>query len=130
MKITIYQMAAEPDNARLMFMDLTYVQTACGGRVPAWLYQAVYSGELEARSLEDVFYIFNMAHPEGYKGRSMSVSDVVEVDQPVGGSVFYFCDTVGFRRIAFDKGKVGTGGTAQNEQDTGATEAQKGGEHE
>lgn len=106
MKITIYQMISEADNASLIFMDLHYVQTACGGQVPAQLYQAVYSGDMEIRSLEDAFYIFNMERPEGYSGRSMSVSDVIEVYDPDTGSEFYYCEPVGFQKIVFDKGKI------------------------
>ena len=114
MKITIYQIVPELDAVHLLFMDFHTVQTACGEQVPAWLYQTVYSGELEARSLEDLFYTFNMQHPEGYKGRSMSVSDVVEVHDPDTGSVFYYREPVGFRQIEFDKNKISKSGDAQD----------------
>lgn len=103
MKITVYQIAAEEDNRYLIFQNLESVLAACGNRVPAERYAEVYQGELEIRTLEEVFYLFNMAHPEGYRGRSMSVSDVVEISDPEKGEDFYFCDTFGFRQVTFEK---------------------------
>ena len=64
---------------------LNTIQTTCGNRMPAESYEAVYHGELDIQTIEDAFYIFNMEHPEGYKGRSMSVSDVVEIFDPEKG---------------------------------------------
>lgn len=52
--------------------------------------------------MEEVFHLFNFDHPVDFTGRSMSVSDVVETD-----GKFYFCDSVGFREIAFDAEKAG-----------------------
>ena len=47
-------------------------------------YEVVYEGELDypemPNALEELFEIFNIRHPEDFKGRSMSVSDIVEVD--------------------------------------------------
>ena len=107
MKITIYQIAKEYDKEHLMFCDLRVIKSKNNNTIPAELYKPVYHGNLEAESLEDVFYIFNVAHPKGYIGRSMSVSDVVEVYHSSGKSQFYFCDSVGFQKIWFDKEKAG-----------------------
>lgn len=47
--------------------------------------------------------MFNLNHPEGYKDRSLSVSDVVEVmKDPMHPHCFYFCDSVGFKPIDFE----------------------------
>ena len=58
-------------------------------------YEVVYEGELEcseiSEALEELFEIFNIRHPEDFKGRSMSVSDIVEVD-----GENYYCDAVGW----------------------------------
>lgn len=116
MKITLYQMTLEPDNAYLLFRDLKSIQTTCGNRIPAEGYEAVYHGELDIQTVEDAFYIFNMEHPEGYRGRSLSVSDVVEIFDPEKGYVFYFCDTFGFWPVAFDREKVKQRSTAQEGQ--------------
>ena len=41
--------------------------------------------------------IFNLEHPNGYRGRSMSVSDIVWME----GIGYWFCDSIGFRQIKF-----------------------------
>ncbi len=63
----------------------------------------VFKGEIEAKGIEDVYRIFNMEKPEGYEGRSLSVSDVVEIlksDEIKPG--FYYCDSIGFKIIPFE----------------------------
>lgn len=61
-------------------------------------YEVVYEGTIEDYSieytLEKLFEIFNMYHPEDFEGRSMSVSDVVELE-----GVYYYCDHIGFKKI-------------------------------
>ena len=81
MKIAIYQIAIERDENRLTFQNLNHIISVSNGRVPAELYDCVFAGEVSAQTLEDIFYVFNMEHPSGYKGRSLSVSDVVTVSQ-------------------------------------------------
>ena len=46
------------------------------------------------RYLEQLFEEFNRNHPEDYKGRSMSTSDVVIVND-----IPYFCDSIGFEQL-------------------------------
>lgn len=41
---------------------------------------------------EDLFYEFNGIHPQDFRGHSLSVSNVVEIDGKL-----YFCDTAGFK---------------------------------
>lgn len=106
MKITLYQIVPELDNDHLMFCDLRFIQTAGYDKVPAEIYESVYHGDLDIKTPEDAFYVFNMAHPEGYKGRSMSVSDVIQFPDSSGGKQFYFCGTVGFQKIEFDDKKA------------------------
>lgn len=50
---------------------------------------------------EDLFMRFNIKRPKGYGGRSMSVSDMVEItsDEGEGWTEYYFCDAVGFKRL-------------------------------
>lgn len=61
-------------------------------------YEEVWSGTINSSSikqgLEDLFYIFNMEHPSGYKGRSLSVSDVIEID-----GEYYYCQAVGWLKV-------------------------------
>ena len=62
-------------------------------------YEVAYEGEIEVTSsinntLEELFEIFNIRHPEDYKGRSLSVSDIVEID---GNN--YYCDSIGWVKL-------------------------------
>ena len=107
MKITVYQIVPELDNDHLTFRGLSFIKTASDNKVPAEIYEAVYSGELEIDSPDDAFVIFNTVFPEGYKGRSMSVSDVVEMAHSSDDSRFYFCDSpCGFPEIEFEKARA------------------------
>lgn len=49
--------------------------------------------------LERIFEIFNLNHPEGFKGHSLSVSDVVEIIDDGENSGFYYCDNFGWKKI-------------------------------
>ena len=97
MNVTLYQIIPELDNDHLMFRNLQAILQASNHQVPAELYETVFSGELEVQSLQDIFTIFNIAHPEGYRGRSMSVSDVVEIPASTGENDFYFCEPIGYK---------------------------------
>ena len=61
-------------------------------------YEVVYEGELDypemPNALEELFEIFNIRRPEDFKGRSMSVSDIVEVD-----GENYYCDAAGWKEL-------------------------------
>ena len=71
------------------------------------IYDLVFEGDVDCSNLEDVYQMFNLEHPEGYRGRSLSVSDVVEIrDGEKAG--FYYCDSFGFRKVAFDPTLTGT----------------------
>jgi len=64
-------------------------------------YNIVYEGELNEdkivnQLLEKLFYIFNVEHPKDFEGRSMSVSDIVKLDDK-----YYFCDSIGWKKIDF-----------------------------
>ena len=103
MKINIYQINHERDDKRLMFFGLDEVQKLTGSKmVKAEIYDKIFSGDVDCHSLEDVYRKFNEEHPAGYKGRSLSVSDVVEIvesDNTEKG--FYYCDNFGFKTISF-----------------------------
>ena len=106
MNIVLYQINPELDSERLMFNCLSYIKDLWGDKFPAEIYEPVFVGEVKADSIEDVFAIFNINHPKGYKDRSMSVSDVLEIVDETGESEFLFCDSIGFTKIEFDKAKV------------------------
>lgn len=94
----IYQI--DPLNAEFAFRSLADVQAKGLEFPPDELYKAVFDGQLDTDDLEDIFAIFNMNHPEGYRGRSLSMSDIVELYDESGGTFFY-CDTIGFKQVPF-----------------------------
>lgn len=106
MKVRIYQIDFDRDEKYVCYRNLETVLKRCGGRIPAECYDMVFEYEALSDSLERLYFIFNEAHPKGYKARSLSMSDVVEVIDPMNGSKFYFCDTIGFKEVSFDASKA------------------------
>ncbi len=150
MRIRIYQINLERDIDRIAFESLDRLERYQGsGEINSSIYDKVYEGEVDCSDLEAVFEKFNLDHPEDYRGRSLSVSDIVEVvDSPeIVGVVkmddgertftdyleytafqdllrqqdrdfdahdytglhkhiiepgFFFCDSIGFKKVAFD----------------------------
>ncbi len=101
MRVKIYQIGRETDRYNLMFRNLEFALEKSNGRIQEDTYELVYEGDVPAKNLEGVFYIFNEAHPAGYRGRSLTTSDIVEV---VGAGTF-FCDSFSFEKIPFDGSK-------------------------
>ena len=65
-------------------------------------YEVVYDGEVSTNDLEALYEKFNIDHPPGYKGHSLSISDVVEL-YDVSGSTFHYVDRFGFKEIGFQQ---------------------------
>lgn len=65
-------------------------------------YEKVYSGELDdiksTDKLEGMFAKFNMDRPDDYTGRSLSVSDVIVINDD-NGSTAHFVDDIGYKDI-------------------------------
>lgn len=63
-------------------------------------YKTVYSGTIEEgdlnknQILENIFIKFNISHPEGFEGHSLSTSDIVILDNEA-----YLCDIVGWEKV-------------------------------
>ena len=106
MKVRIYQIVPELDVNHLMFRDLQTIISKSDGKIPEEIYECVFEGELEAKQLEDVFYILNCDFPQDYNARSLSVSDVVEMAKSDNDSSFYFCDSFGFQPFPFNKSAI------------------------
>lgn len=94
MKIKIYQIAPEKDKRHLMFSRFEFAEKH-GGIDPSE-YELVFDGEVKAEDLEDVYVIFNsyIKRPASYRGRSLSVSDVVVTEDGA-----YFCNSCGFIKL-------------------------------
>ena len=88
MNIKIYQINTDRDDPvkRRTFQSLEALEKIFKStEIKRDLYDKVFDGDVDCHSLNDIFRKFNLDHPEGYRGRSMSVSDVVEiVEAPEG----------------------------------------------
>ena len=67
------------------------------------IYDLVYEGDVPCKNLEDIYRMFNIDHPDNFNGRSLSISDVVQINNETNGDpTFHFCDRVGFTEIHFE----------------------------
>ena len=93
MDIAIYQVNMGRDHNRVAFQSLDGLERfQSSSEIESEIYDKVFEGEVSCENLEDVYRMFNIDHPKGYKGRSLSVSDVVEVIGADGESTYNFCD--------------------------------------
>lgn len=101
MKIAIYQVNGERDRNRVAFMRYDSLERRQGSpEVDSTIYDKVFDGAVDCADLEVVYQKFNTEIPDGYTGHSLSVSDIVEV-QNGSKSTFYFCDSFGFKEVDF-----------------------------
>ena len=57
-------------------------------------YKVVFKGTMEVDDAEDVYMRLQFTKPQGYKGHSLSVSDIVLMD-----GKYLFCDSFGFKDV-------------------------------
>lgn len=111
MRFRIYQTNMDRDHDRITFQDLENLKQFQGSAaVNSAIYDMVYECEMDCSGLEEIYRIFNLEHPADYVGRSLSVSDIVEVVEPPVQTAadatplepgFYFCRSVGFQKVEF-----------------------------
>lgn len=97
MKYIIYQLNTDNINVigdHKLFESWDILNKTAGFSM--WDYKKVYEGEIDedentAHLLDVIFRIFNLNHPEDFRGHSLSVSDVVELN-----GVKYYCDNYGW----------------------------------
>ena len=104
-EFSIYQINMDRDSANVSFIGMESLEKIKGTKeVNAAAYDRVYDGKMDCISLENIYQKFNVDHPADYKGRSLSVSDVVEIrESDTLNPGFYFVDSIGFKSISFDK---------------------------
>lgn len=104
-EFSIYQINVDRDTANVCFIGMESLEKIKGTKeVNAAAYDRVYDGKMDCISLENIYQKFNVDHPADYKGRSLSVSDVVEIrESDTLNPGFYFVDSIGFKPISFDK---------------------------
>ncbi len=94
----IYQINEDAVKENYLYRNLDFIKRE-GIEVRGEDYSFIYGGRLaEGESLDSLYDKFNYAHPEDFKGHSLSVSDVVVTGR--GGEVkAYFVDSFGFTEL-------------------------------
>lgn len=97
-RYAIYQITDHSKGREYQFMGLDFV-TSHGMAVDASDYAFIYGGQLSGEeTLDSLYGKFNLNHPAGYQGHSLSVSDVV-VMQRDGQAKAYYVDSLGFTEL-------------------------------
>lgn len=100
MKYTIYQISfpktKEEENIyfKYAFRPLDSID-----KVHFENYKNIYSGDIDIKDnvmvmLEKLFTIFNIDHPKDFRGHSLSVSDIVKMNNK-----YYYCDDFGWTEV-------------------------------
>ena len=93
-QVTILQLKKTEENMYKMFFSLRSLKNR-GLEVNVDDYREVWSGEMDVEDPEDVFMKLQFTKPEGYKGHSLSVSDIVKMDGEL-----YYCDSYSFVKLS------------------------------
>ena len=104
MEVKIYQINMDRDENRVCFMGLDSLPRFQGtDQIDSSIYDLVFEGDVPCSNLEGVYRMFNTDHPDGYTGCSLSVSDVVQLQNAsTNGPTFHYCDSIGFKEVHFD----------------------------
>ena len=95
---TIYQLKREDTTRDYRFEPYDRLHAA-GLAVDPAHYEPVYSGPMTpGMTLEAIYTRFNLDHPQDFKGHSLSVSDVIVVQQG-GQSTAHYVDSFGYKQV-------------------------------
>jgi hypothetical protein len=90
-EVTILQIDGKSENAHYkMFSSLSMLETL-NLKLDKNDYKVVFNGTMDVDDAEDVYRRLQGTKPNGYKGHSLSVSDIVYMD-----GKYMFCDSFGF----------------------------------
>ena len=94
----IYQIVEGSPGREYEFMDLNFIERH-GYQVRKEDYELIYSDEMHyGNTLDSLYEKFNIAHPADYTGHSLSVSDIVVLNEN-GKVKAYFVDSISFREL-------------------------------
>lgn len=94
----IYQIIDGSPGREYEFMDLNFIERH-GYQVRKEDYELIYSDKmLYGDTLDSLYEKFNIAHPADYTGHSLSVSDIVVLNEN-GNVKAYFVDSISFREL-------------------------------
>jgi hypothetical protein len=93
----IWQLKDTPENQSIQFADFAFASLY---RLTESRYDKVYeaSSGPDTDTLDKLFAKFNIDHPADFKGHSLSVSDVVVLNDN-GKRTGWYCDSWGFKRV-------------------------------
>ena len=95
---SIYQLKRGDETRDLRFEPYDRLQAA-GLVVDRANYELIYTAPLAPdTSLEDIYTRFNIDHPADFKGHSLSVSDIVVLQQD-GENTAHYVDSIGYREV-------------------------------
>lgn len=94
----IYQIEDDTPGRNYKFMNFSFIERH-GYQINKDDYKMVYADRLwQGDTLDSLYEKFNIAHPEDYTGHSLSVSDIVVLNE--NGTVkAYFVDSISFREL-------------------------------
>ena len=97
-RYAIFQIDENGKGREYLFFNMDFIQKK-GMEVEGSDYELIYSGRLGQREdLNTIYEKFNLNHPEGYTGHSLSVSDIVVINR--GGQVSaHFVDSFRFTEL-------------------------------
>ena len=94
----IYQIIDSSPGREYEFMNLNFIERH-GYQVRKEDYELIYSNEMHyGDTLDSLYEKFNIAHPADYTGHSLSVSDIVVLNEN-GNVKAYFVDSISFREL-------------------------------
>lgn len=98
--IRILQLKDTTENRNFFFMPLHRLEKF-GLTVSLDNYESIYKehiivpdGEDDFDTLENLYIRFQGRKPATYRGHSLSVSDIIEID-----GIHYYCDSIGFEKL-------------------------------
>ena len=94
----IYQIKDDLPGENYAFMNMSFIESH-GMQIKKEDYELVYAGELFGNmSLDDIFERFNIDRPEDFRGHSLSVSDIVVLNDGENVTA-HFVDSISFEQL-------------------------------
>ena len=94
----IYQIKDDSPGENYAFMNMSFIESH-GMQIKKEDYELVYVGELFGNmSLDDIFERFNIDRPEDFRGHSLSVSDIVVLNDGENVTA-HFVDSISFEQL-------------------------------
>lgn len=100
MRVALYQINSDRDTFNTKFMSWRW-RTDHDYIILPEEYDKVFDGDIQARSLAEIFVLFNVMPPEGFVGHSASVSDVIAIYDENDNPSYHFVDSAGFVDVDF-----------------------------